>query len=334
MTYASILKDIEKQKFVPLYFFCGEEFFQIEKMVKLIEAKALNPGEESFNKAVLYGPETNFERVMSETRSFPMMAERRLVVLKEAQKFKDFEKLTHYFENPVPSTVFVVVWKGKGPDGRLKASKALKKTALFFEGKKVYEKECRSLADEYARSKGFKIQDQALMLLVSFLGNNPGLIESELDKIFLNLRAEGKHLVDPEIVYEMINIDKDFNVFELMNALGDKDHNRAHLIISKMARNTKEYPPILILSQLFGFYDKLALLQSKGAKTDNDIANILGITPFIARQYQGAVRRVSLTEAHRNLGFLLDADLQMKGIQTTHMGDEHVMKTLVFKLLN
>lgn len=336
MDYEKLKKDIESGKFSPMYYLGGNEPYFIDKLAKLLEDKVLNPGEDAFNKAVIYGSDATAGKLLGELRSFPMMAERRLVVLREAQKMgkTDWDKLQPYLDNPVASTVFVMTFKGKELDGRSKTYKSIEKNGIVFKSKALYDNQIPDWIRNYTENRGYKLQPEAQRILGTYLGTNLGLIESELEKIFITLKADGAQDVTKDIVYDMINVDKDFNVFELMNSLGERDHVKSHFIINQMMRNVKENPPVLIVFQLYQFYSKLLRLQSLKLSRDFDIAKALGIHTFVAKQYVVAVRNYNSRELYRNLTYVLEADLYLKGVQGTHMSDEHVMKTLVYKLLN
>lgn len=336
MTFESLKKEIESGKFAPMYYLAGTEPYFVDKLTKLLEDKALTPAEASFNKAVFYGSDATAGKLLGELRSFPMMAPRRLVVLKEAQKMgkTEWEKLQPYLEKPVDSTVFVIAFKDKGMDGRSKAYKAIEKNSKVFVSKALYENQIPDWIQRHVDSRGYTLQPDALRVLSTYLGTNLALIESELEKIFIVLQGDKSKDVTTKVVYDMINIDKDFNVFELMNSLGARDHAKSHFIINQMMRNVKENPPVLILSQVYQFYAKLLKLQALKLTNDFEVAKALGIHNFVAKQYVSALRKYNGRELYRNLTYALEADLYLKGVYTTHMSDEHVMKTLIFKLLN
>lgn len=336
MDFEAIRKEITAQKFAPIYYLGGNEPYFIDKLSKLLEDTVLNPGEEAFNKSVMYGAETKAKKLLGELRSFPMMAARRLVVLKEAQSFGkgEWDEIQAYLDNPVPTTIFVMTFKGKDLDGRSKAFKSIDKNGVVFKSKSLYDNQIPPWINDYCHAKGYKLSPEAQRILSTYLGTNLSLIESELEKIFLFMAGDGLKDISPEIVFEMINIDKDFNVFELMNSLGARDHAKSHFIINQMMRNAKDHPPVLVVFQLFNFYSRLMRLHSKRLTNDREIAEELRIHQFVARQYVEAVRKYSSRDIYRNLTFILEADLFLKGVQGTHMSDEHVMKTLIFKLLN
>jgi DNA polymerase-3 subunit delta len=336
MEFENLKKDIESGKFARIYYLAGTEPYFIDKLTKLIEDKALTPAEASFNKAVMYGAEATAGKLLNELRSFPMMANRRLVVLKEAQRMgkAEWDKLIPYFEKPVDSTVFVIAFKGKDLDGRSKPYKALKETATMFMSKALYDNQIPAWIKGHCDNRGYKLDPEAQRILATYLGTNLALIESELEKIFIVLQGDNSKEIGTKVVYEMINIDKDFNVFELINSLGARDHAKSHFIINQMMRNVKEHAPVFVLYNLFQFYSKLLRLQSLKLSNEFDIGKALGIHTFVARNYVVAVRNYNSRELYRNLTYALEADLFLKGVQPTHMSDEHVMKTLVFKLLN
>ncbi len=336
MEFAQIQKQVQSRKFAPLYYFYGDEPYFIDQLTRMVEDHALNPGEEAFNKSVVYGGDVEAPKLLNELRSFPMLAQRRLVVLKEAQRMNKnvIEKITPYLENPLDSTVFVMAFKGGKIDGRSKAVKLLKEKGVVFESKPLYENQVAGWIGQYLKEKGYQAKPEALTVMVAYLGANLGLIANEIEKIMLYLKGKGTDVITPEVVYEVINVDKDFNVFELMNVLGNRDHSRSHFIVSQMMRNVKDNPPILIVNQLFQFFNKLTLCRSAGATTDKAIAETLSISPFIAKQYAAGLRSYNTRELHRNLVYILEADLFLKGVQPTHMSQEHLLKTMIFKLLN
>jgi DNA polymerase III subunit delta len=336
MDYETIKRDIENGKIAPMYYLGGNEPYFIDKLAKLLEDRVLNPGEDAFNKAVMYGADATAGKLLGELRSFPMMANRRLVVLREAQRLgkNEWDKLQPYLDSPVPSTVFVMTFKGKDLDGRTKTYKSMEKNGVAFKSKALYDNQIPEWIRRYVEGAGFTLQPEAQRVLATYLGTNLGLIESELEKIFLTLKVERQKEVTTALVYDMINVDKDFNVFELMNSLGERDHAKGHFIINQMMRNAKEHPPVLVVFQLYQFYAKLMRIQALKLSNEFDIAKALGIHNFVAKNYVVAVRKYNPRELYRNLTYTLEADLYLKGVLNTHMNDEHVMKTLVYKLLN
>lgn len=335
--FKQILQKIQKKEFAPIYFLCGEENYFIDKLAEALDANVLTESEKSFNYDVFYAPEIKLGQIIAAARGYPMMAEKRLVIVKELQRAKkdDLEILTPYIEKPVPSTVLVLIYKDKKlPDGRSKFMKALKNNAVFFESKALYEKEVQLFIQELVHERNFHIDADALQIIIQFLGTNLQLIESELKKIFIFLSAKKQNHITQEIVYEFINIDKDYNVFQLIDALGARNIPQAHLIIDQMSKNFKDQPPLMIIPQIYKFYLQLAILKQNNTTSEKDIADALKINPFFAPKFKLAISKYSLTKIKQNILHLLNADLQLKGIHSTRMGEVHIMKTLIINLLS
>ncbi len=337
MLYNQIIQKIQKREFSPVYFLCGEENYFIDKIYESLDNNVLSESEKGFNYDVLYAPEIKLGQVIAAARGYPMMAEKRLVIVKELQRAKkdDLEILTPYLEKPVPTTVLVLIYKDKKlPDGRSKFMKALKNSAVFFESKALYEKDVILYIQQIVNDKQFQIDSDALQIIVQYLGNNLQLIESELKKIFIYLNAKKLNKITKEIVFEFVNIDKDFNVFQLIDALGIKDVNNAHHIIDQMSKNFKEQPPLMLIPQIYKFYLQLGMLKQSNKNNEKEIAEFLKINPYFATKYKLALQKYSITKIKQNLLHLLNADLSLKGIHSTRMGEVHIMKTLIINLLS
>jgi len=337
MLFKQILQKIYNREFSPVYFLCGEENYFIDKIYEALENHVISETEKGFNFDVFYAPEIKLGQVIAAARGYPMMAEKRLVMVKELQRVKknDLDILTPYLEKPVPSTVLVLVYKDKKlPDGRSKFMKALKNHATIFESKALYEKDVLLYTQQIIAEKNFQIDSDALQVILQYLGTNLQLIESELKKIFIYLTAKNLTKITKEIVFEFIDIDKDFNVFQLIDALGTRDIPNAHHIIDQMSKNFKDQPPLMLIPQIYKFYLQLGILKQSNTNSDKDIAEILKINPYFAHKYKIALQNYNITKIKLNILHLLNADLALKGIYPTRMGDVHIMKTLVINLLS
>ncbi|TAE51919.1 MAG: DNA polymerase III subunit delta [Bacteroidetes bacterium] len=337
-SYTQIMQDIRKGKFAPVYYLFGEEGFFIDKIAEALEAEGavLQAGEADFNRALMYGPDTTAARIVSECRSFPVMAARRLVIVKEAHRLPkgEAEKLAGYIKQPAGSTVLALLFKDRKAGLPKAAADAADKIGVSFQSKKMYDSDVQKWADEYLRESGFEAEAGIGAALVSNLGPNLNLIENELEKIFINLRAEGKTKLALSFVYQMINVDKEFNVFELIHALSERQTARAHMITDRLTQNVKINPPVLILSGLFQFFHNVALVHRGQFKDPNSIKNALGVNYYQARDYAAAGQKYSPTQTFRNLTYIQEADLMLKGATPTLMDESHILKTLVWKMLN
>lgn len=338
MLIEGLIKDIRAQKFKPLYLLYGEESYFLDKVVEAIDADGavLQGYERDFNRQVLYGPETTASALLNACQSFPVMATRRLVILKEGHRMakKEWEKLASYLKQPVPSTILVLLIKDKAlPFGKA-VLEAVKANGAVLESKKLYDRDVIAWVQDTLTQSGFSFDKNLPTILVTNLGTNVGLIENELDKLFLYLKATKQTSLSNEFVFSMVNIDKDFNAFELGNALANRQSYRAHLIVDRLTQNTRINPPVMTISALFRLFHMIAMVHRFQLKDANSIKNQLGANYFQAQDYQAGSKNYSLAITYRNLGYIQEADLMLKGLINTRMGDAHILKTLVWKMLN
>ncbi|GAB4425242.1 MAG: DNA polymerase III subunit delta [Bacteroidia bacterium] len=337
MEYNRLLQDIQARKFAPLYYLQGEETYFIDKVVEALDADGavLQDAERSFNRELFYGPDAKAAAVANACRSFPMLAERRLVILKEAHRMPkpELEKLHPYFKQPVASTVLAMAFKDKTgglPKGLVDE---IGKRGVVFQPKKFYERDVQQWVAQMIRAAGYEADNSLPALLVEHLGTNLGLIENELDKMFIGLRSRGEQRLSREYVFEMVNIDKEFNVFELNHALAERHSYRAHLIIDRLTQNTKLNPPVLIVGGLFRFFHGIALVHQYNLHDANAIKNQLNVNYYQAQDLAQASKRYPAWQVYRNIGYIQEADLRLKGVVPTQMDESHVLKTLVWQML-
>ncbi|MEM7367568.1 MAG: DNA polymerase III subunit delta [Bacteroidota bacterium] len=337
MTYLQILQKIQAKEFAPLYYLHGEEGYFIDKIVAALDedGAVLTASEAAFNRELFYGPESKASAVLNACQSFPVMANRRLILLKEAHRMAkaEIEKLVAYVKRPVPSSVLVLVFKDRRTGLPKAAVDALKKKGVNFHAKKLYERDIQQWIEGYLKDSGFSVEAGIAAILVEHLGTNLNLIENELEKMFIQLRASKQTSLSKAFVFRMIDIDKEFNVFELIRALAEKKIYKSHLIIDRMSQNTKINPPTLIVGGLFRFFHQIALVHRNQLRDPNSIKHQLGVNYFQARDYATASQRYNKAQVYRNIGFLQEADLMIKGQIPSLMDQRHMLKTLVWKLL-
>ncbi len=336
--YAEIIKDLQKGKYAPIYFLQGEEPFFIDNIIANIEANALDETQKSFNQYVLYGKEVGFTEIMNAARKFPMMGERQVVIVKEAQEMRDWKSenalklLESYLENPLPSTILAIGYKYKSLDRRKKITKLIEKNAVFLNSKKIYDDKVPGWVKSYAQATGASISEKAVMILTENIGNNLQRLANEIDKLRLNI-PEGQQ-IDEVAVQKYVGISKDYNTFELQKALSLKDEVKVYKIVDYFAANPSSNPIILVIANLFAYYSKLLLIHDNGAFDKNAVARTIGVNPFFANEYIQAARNYPLPVVLRNLTFIKDADLQSKGIGFAPMKDGEILKELIYKLLH
>lgn len=334
MDFEVLKEDIRKRKFKPIYLLYGEEPYFLDQAAGLLENSVVTPEAKSFNQDILFGPDLNAQKLIRALKSFPVMSEYRLIVVKEFHRFekREFEHLIPYFKQPVASSILVLIFKDK-LDKRLKWANALISNSVALESKKLYDNQVRTWISGLATQKKLKIDPEEQKLIHDYLGNNLGLIENEFDKISLLLSDNQDKHVRRSFLMEVLNLDKEFNVFELQDAISTRNFPEAMKITEKMMLNTKENPPIAIIYNLFSHFKTLFILKSNNANTEKKITEVLNIKGFIAQKYLPAIRNFSMFEIRMGIRYLLDADLQLKGIKYTKMPDTHIVKTLVYNIL-
>ncbi len=338
MSVDALTKEIQSGKILPVYVLYGEEDYLLDKIVHLIDTEGvvLQKSERDFNRQVLFGPETQASAVLNSCQSFPVMATRRLVILKEAHRMnkKEYDRLIPYLQRPVPSTVLVIVHKDKkAPFGKA-GMEAATKHGRVLESKKLYERDVVAWTQSVLAASGIQYDQQLPSLLVTNLGTNLGLIENELEKMLLYLKATGQQQLSTDFMYSMINVDKEFNAFELVSALAQHQSYKAHMIIDRLTQNTKINPPILTINAMYRLFHSVALVHRFQLKDPNAIRTQLKANYYQALDYQAGSRHYNLARTYRNIGLIQEADLLLKGIKYTQMGEDHVLKTLVWKILH
>jgi len=329
----AILKDIKNRNFKPIYFLMGEEDYFIDKISNLIENTVLKEEEKGFNQMVIYGKDTTIKDIISNAKRYPMMSDYQVIVVKEAQDLaRTIEDLTPYALQPQPTTILVFNYKYKKLDARKKLSKAIKKTGVLFESKKLYDNQVASWLTKGLRDKGYAINPVASELLVSFLGNNLSKISNELNKLVLVL-PKGT-LITPEHIEENIGISKDFNVFELNKAIGKKQIKKANQIINYFVQNEKDNPLPVVLGQLNAYFTKLLLLNGLKDKSQSNVASKLKVHPFFVKEYFEAVRNYPMRKVAQIIGFIHQADMKSKGVGASGFSQKDILKELLFQILH
>jgi DNA polymerase III subunit delta len=328
----TIVSAIKKGDIKPIYFLMGEESYYIDKLSDFIEETVLDEAERGFNQQVMYGRDATIEDIVASAKRYPMMAERQVLIVKEAQDLsRTIEKLVSYAENPQPTTVLVFNYKYKKLDKRKKLYKAIAQSGLIFESKKLYENQVSDWIRRVLSGKNYKIEPKAAQMLVEFLGTDLSKISNELDKLMLILPSGT--IINPIHIEENIGISKDFNNFELRKAIGEKDILKANRIIAYFAENPKNNPLVMTISLLNGFFTQLLLFHGLTDKSKNSVAKSLGVSPFFIDEYFLAGRNYPMRKVAQIIAFLRDADVKSKGVGA-NQSNEDVLKELLFKILH
>lgn len=337
MKAEDVLKDLKTGNFAPVYFFQGEETFYIDRLSNYLEKHAIPEAERSFNQTILYGQDVQVTDILGHARRFPMMADKQLVLVKEAQQIRDLSReegekqLLNYLQHPVPSTILVFCHKHKKLDRRKAMGKNIGKYSVEVTCDKLRDYEVPKWLEEYIRSAGSRIEPNALQLLTESIGNDLERLSNEVNKILINF--DQPVTITPDLVQKHVGISKEYNIFELQKAIGRKDRKKAFSIIKYFGANPRKHPAIPVIAILFAFFSKLLIAQKYRTAQPRELASKLGVPPFGVRDYQEALSFFSLTETIACIHLLRMADLQCKGVDSTNAEDGEILKELVGKIL-
>ena len=332
MNYTEIKSSIANKDLENVYFLMGDESYYIDKLADEFSKNLLTAEEQEFNQVTLYGKDITVDHIISEAKQFPFGSEKRLVLVKEAQHLKNIEILDSYLDNPQPSTVVVISYKGKSVDKRKKFGKNLAKKCVVFESKKLYDNKIPAWILEYVKERGFSIDNSATAVLSEYLGADLSKITNELDKLMLVVKKEEQ--ITTKLIEYHIGISKDYNVFELQNALGKKDVLKANRIINHFAANPKDHHIVPVLSALFSYFQKIMIYHYLDDKSAKSAASALKVNPFFITQYQTASRNYNTQQLFNIFKYLKDYDLRSKGVNNKNTTQSGLLKELTFKILH
>lgn len=326
-----IVADIRSGNIKPIYFLYGEEPYYIDKIAQFIEKNVLSEEEKGFNQMVLYGKEASIDEIVGNAKRYPMMAERHVVIVKEAQELsRTIESLAAYAENPQPTTVLVMCYKYKKIDKRKSLYKAVAKNGVVFESKKLYENKVSDWLRKVVNGKGYSISHKASILLVEYLGTDLSRISKELDKLAIVLPKETQ--ITPEEIEKHIGISKDYNNFELKKAIGERDVLKATKIINYFANNPKDNPFVLTVTLLYSFFSQLLRYHGLNDHSPKSVASALRINPYFVGEFQTAARNFSMKNVSAIIAHLREMDLKGKGVGATAISQSDLLKELLVKI--
>ena len=323
---------IKRGDLKPIYFLMGEEAYYIDKVSDYIEDNVLDEAEKGFNQMVLYGRDVTIDDIVSNAKRYPMMAERQVVIVKEAQDLsRTIEKLAAYVANPQPSTVLVVNYKYKKLDKRKALYKAIKKVGVVFESKKMYENQVSDWIRRVLAGQNYNISPKASQMLVEFLGTDLGKIDNELNKLKIVL-PEGTQIT-PDHIEENIGISKDYNNFELRKAVGQRNAVKAHQIAKYFGENPKDNPIVVTVALLFNFFSQLLYLHGMTDKNPRSVASALKVNPYFVNEYIDASRNYPMKKVSYVIGVLREFDVKSKGVGANAIPQSDLLKELLVKIL-
>ena len=327
-----IVLDIQQKKIKPIYFLMGEEPYYIDKISEFIENDVLDESEKGFNQMTIYGRDSSIDEIVSNAKRFPMMAEYQVILVKEAQDLsRTIENLVSYVKQPQESTILVFCYKYKTLDKRKALYKALQKSGVVFESKKLYDNQVPDWIRRVLATKGYTITPKASQMLVEFLGTDLSKVNNELEKLQIIL-PQGTQIT-PEHIEENIGISKDFNNFELRKAIGFRDVLKAQRIVKYFGDNPKDNPMVVTVGLLYNYFTQLLKLHGLKDKSPRNVASILKIHPFFVDEYLTAYRNYQMKELSRAVSLLREFDVKSKGVGANAIPQGDLLKELIAKLM-
>ncbi len=333
LTYDQIMADLSKGHFAPIYFLMGDEPYFIDQITNFIQQNALPPEQQAFNQITIYGKDTNVREIINTAKRYPMMAERMVVIVKEAQNLRNIDDLRFYVQKPQKSTVLVINYKFKTLDKRKNLYKTLQKAdyAVVFESKKLYDNQIPRWINSYMQKKGYKIDPVATQLMTEHIGNDLGKIANELEKLTI-LLPKGT-LINAKIIEQNVGISKDYNTFELQRALGERNFSRVFQITGYFAHNPKAAPFVVVISSLYFYFTKILKVHFSPKKDKNSLAKLLGVHPFFIPEYQKAAQNYPPSRIVKIIKLLREYDLRNKGVNNASTPAGELLRELMFKIL-
>ena len=320
MTYEDIAKNIKNGKFAPVYLLMGEEDYYIDRISDYIVEKALDENEKEFNLTIMYGLDTDVASIVNNAKRYPMMSEHQVVVVKEAQNIRAWDDLSFYLQKPLESTILVICYKHGTMDKRKKIVAEIEKKGVVFESKKLKENMLPSFITTYLKRRKMEIEDKAAEMMADFVGNDLNRMAGELDKLIITMPA---------------GISKDYNNFELKNALIARDTLKANKIVKYFNDNPKNNPIQPTLTILFNYFSNLMVAYYAPERSDNGVAAYLGLkSPWQAKEYLAGMKAYSGVKTMNIITQIRLCDAKSKGIGNVSLSQGELLRELVYFILH
>ncbi len=334
MDYQSIVKQLQSGKYHPVYFLHGTEPYYIDQVVRMAE-QLLPEDQQAFNLTVVYGKEIDAQTLLDNLRRYPVMAQYQVVILKEAQEMRGLADLKGYLENAVPTTLFFIAYKHKKFNFNSAFGKILKKHALVMESKKLYDHQVPNWIQDYLQTRNLHIGPRPAALLAEYLGTDLVKVANELDKLAINLPTGTE--VDQAHIETNIGISKDYNIFELQKALGQRNVLQSQRIVQSFAANPKKHPMPVILASLYNYFSKVYMLHFLKNLPDKELQETLKLrSSFFLKEYRQTAREYPKAQVEVVIDLLREYDLKSKGVGyvSTGKAEGGLLKEMVWKILH
>ena len=333
VSFEQVMSDLRRKSYHPVYLLTGEEAYYIDLISDYIQYEVLDESQREFDLLVMYGKDTEIEMIINAAKRYPMMSPYQVVIVKEAQHIKNWDPIQFYLSNPLKTTILVFAYKYGSPDKRKKWVADIAKQGVLFESEKLRDYEMTSWINNYAKQKSAKIEVKGVEMLIEFLGTDLSKVANEMDKLLLTLPA-GNPVITPEHIEKNIGISKDFNVFELQDALIERNALKANRIIRYFGDNKRNNPMVMYLPQLFTLFSNLMIYHYLSDKSQAAVASELKINPYFVKKYELAARNFGAWKPMNIISWIRDVDARSKGVESNNVDDVELMKELVFKIIH
>lgn len=333
-SFDSIRADILRRNFKPIYLLMGDESYFIDKLTDILLDTVLTEAEKDFNMQIFYGVDSDVNTIISSARRFPMMSEHQLIVVKEAQQLDKFDVLDTYAKNPMPSTVLVLNYKHGTVDKRKALVKNIDKAGVVFESKKLYDNQIPAFITSYFREKEIGIDEKSAQMLTDFVGNDISKLIPQLEKLEISLPENSKRITS-DLIEKNVGISKDYNNFELLKAIIEKNSLAANRIVEYFSKNQKDNPSVVTLSVLFNYFSNLLECYWLPQKNEQSVMAALNIrSAYFVRDYMTGLRHYNVNKVMDIISYLRTYDGRSKGVDNVSASQGELLKELVYKIMH
>ncbi len=335
LTADQIIKSMQNKDFKPVYLLMGEEEYYIDLISDYAKDHILNEDDKEFNLNIMYGKDINCDQIVMAAKQYPLMADHQVIIVKEAQNIKDYASLSKYLTSPLASSLIVLCHKLGNMDKRKKIVGDIGKCGIVFESKRMYDNQIPMWISQYVKSKRYNIEPKATNLMAEYIGANLSKITNELDKLFILLKNNNQQTITSEIIEENIGISKEYNNFELVNAIMDRNVLKANRIIKHFAEDPNNNPLVVTTSVLFNFFSNLMYYHWLPQKDQMTVASELKINPYFVKDYQRAAANYTTGRALEAIRLLREMDAKSKGFRAgSGNNDRDLLREFIFRVMH
>ncbi len=340
-TYNQIIKNLSEDKFSKIYLLMGEETFFIKKICQFFENNFIEDQNKSFNQEIFYGRDISIENIISSCKSFPMMSDKKLVIIKEAQELDIFKRnndkknelLINYLSNVNSSTTLIFCLSNKTLDKRGKLFKSFNESSCILDSSskenKIYDNQLPKWIESEVNKKKYSISNDALLILTENIGNDLEKINNALNKIYSNIESKN---ISKDDILNLVGINREYNLFEFQDSLIDRNSLKCGKIMNYFTSNEKKFPIQQLIIYMYGFYSKLLVVKSKNLSNPDTISSEISVHPYVARSYARAMQNYNLNELFMIISFIKELDLVSKGLKQLKADNKALMGQIIYKL--